>query len=162
MPSLGGGSVPEMVTPLFSLSSNWKYVLGLPRWLSDKRICLPMQEMQEKWVQSLGWEDFLEEKIATQSSYSCLDNPMDRRAWWATVHGVRKSQTQLSNWVSESIPSGHYWSHQQKGHLTAMTRRHNPACAVKDCYVLRFSFRSYCLTASGSLGDIFILMTFAS
>ena len=27
-----------------------------------------MQEMQEKWVQSLGWEDFLEEDMATQSS----------------------------------------------------------------------------------------------
>ena len=25
--------------------------------------------------------------------YSCLDNPMDRGAWWATVHGVAKSQT---------------------------------------------------------------------
>ena len=29
--------------------------------------------------------------------YSCLDNPMDRGASWATVHGVAKSQTQLSN-----------------------------------------------------------------
>ena len=29
--------------------------------------------------------------------YSCLENPMDRGAWWATVHGVAKSQTQLSN-----------------------------------------------------------------
>ena len=28
---------------------------------------------------------------------SCLDNPMDRRAWWATVHGVTKSQARLSN-----------------------------------------------------------------
>ena len=27
--------------------------------------------------------------------YSCLENPMDREAWWATVHGVAKSQTQL-------------------------------------------------------------------
>ena len=27
--------------------------------------------------------------------YSCLENPMDRGAWWATVHGVTKSQTQL-------------------------------------------------------------------
>ena len=27
--------------------------------------------------------------------YSCLENPMDRRAWWATVHGVTKSQTRL-------------------------------------------------------------------
>ena len=29
--------------------------------------------------------------------YSCLENPMDRGAWWATVHGVTKSQTQLSD-----------------------------------------------------------------
>ena len=29
--------------------------------------------------------------------YSCLENPMDRGAWRATVHGVTKSQTQLSN-----------------------------------------------------------------
>ena len=27
--------------------------------------------------------------------YSCLENPMDGGAWWATVHGVAKSQTQL-------------------------------------------------------------------
>ena len=29
--------------------------------------------------------------------YSCLGNPMDREAWWATVHGVAKSQTQVSD-----------------------------------------------------------------
>ena len=29
--------------------------------------------------------------------YSCLENPMDRGAWWATVHGVPKSQTWVSN-----------------------------------------------------------------
>ena len=29
--------------------------------------------------------------------YSCLDNSMDRGAWWATVHGVEKELTQLSN-----------------------------------------------------------------
>ena len=28
---------------------------------------------------------------------SCLKNPMDRRAWWATVHGVAKSWTRLSD-----------------------------------------------------------------
>ena len=27
--------------------------------------------------------------------FSCLENPMDREAWWATVHGVAKSQTRL-------------------------------------------------------------------
>ena len=34
--------------------------------------------------------------------YSCLENPMDGGAWWATVHGVAKSQTQLSNF---SLPA---------------------------------------------------------
>jgi len=29
--------------------------------------------------------------------YSCLENSMDRGAWWATVHGVAKSWTRLSN-----------------------------------------------------------------
>ena len=36
----------------------------------------------------------LEEEMATHSSI--LENPMDRGAWWATVQGVLKSQTQLS------------------------------------------------------------------
>ena len=27
--------------------------------------------------------------------YSCLENPMDRAAWWVTIHGVTKSRTQL-------------------------------------------------------------------
>ena len=31
--------------------------------------------------------------------YSCLENPMDRGAWWPTVHGITKSQTQLK-WLS--------------------------------------------------------------
>ena len=31
--------------------------------------------------------------------YSCLENPMDRGAWWATVHGVTKSRTRLSNFT---------------------------------------------------------------
>ena len=34
--------------------------------------------------------------------YSCLENPMDGGAWWATVHGVAKSQTQLSDITSSS------------------------------------------------------------
>ena len=31
--------------------------------------------------------------------HSCLENPMDRGAWWATVHRIIKSQTQLPDWV---------------------------------------------------------------
>ena len=32
--------------------------------------------------------------------YSCLENAMDRGAWWATVHEVAKSRTQLSDFTS--------------------------------------------------------------
>ena len=32
--------------------------------------------------------------------YSCLENPMDRGAWWAAVHGVAKSRTRLSDFPS--------------------------------------------------------------
>ena len=44
-----------------------------------------MQEMPEMQVWSLGWEDPLEECMATYSSCFCLENPMDRGAWWATL-----------------------------------------------------------------------------
>ena len=47
--------------------------------------------MQETQVQSLGREDPLEKEMATLQ-YSCLENPMDRGAWQAIVHGVAKSQ----------------------------------------------------------------------
>ena len=33
--------------------------------------------------------------------YSCLENPMDREAWWAIAHGVAKSRTRLSNFTSK-------------------------------------------------------------
>ena len=55
-----------------------------------------MQEMQEMQVQSLGWEDVLEKEMATHSNILALENPMDRGAWRATVHGVSKSRTRLS------------------------------------------------------------------
>ena len=52
--------------------------------------------MWETWVRFLGWEDPLEEGMATHSSISAWRIPMDREAWRTTVHGVAKSQTQLS------------------------------------------------------------------
>ena len=53
--------------------------------------------MQETCVQSLGWEDPLEEVIATDSSILAWRILMDREAWWAIVHGVTKSRIQLSD-----------------------------------------------------------------
>ena len=53
--------------------------------------------MWETWVQSLGWEDPLEEDTATHSSILAWRSHMDRGAWRATVHGVTKSQMQPSD-----------------------------------------------------------------
>ena len=55
-----------------------------------------MQQMQETWVQSLGWEDPLEEEMTTYSSILAWKNPMDRGIWQAIVHRVMKNQTRLS------------------------------------------------------------------
>ena len=49
--------------------------------------------MQETWVQSLGWEDTLEEGMAIHFSILAWRILMDRGAWRGTVHGVAKSWT---------------------------------------------------------------------
>ena len=49
--------------------------------------------------------------------YSCLENPRDREAWWATVHSVAKSQTQLSGHApspSEYQLGGAAWVPQKR------------------------------------------------
>ena len=51
--------------------------------------------MQETWVRSsiLGSERSPGEGNGNPLQYSCLENPMNRGAWWATVPGVAKSWT---------------------------------------------------------------------
>ena len=56
-----------------------------------------MQEIQEMRVLSLGQEDPLEEETPIHSSTLCLENPMDKRAWWAAVYRVTKIWKQVSD-----------------------------------------------------------------
>ena len=56
-----------------------------------------MQETQEMWFRSLGWEDPLEGGNGNPLQYSCLENSTDRGAWWATVHGVEESD--MTEWA---------------------------------------------------------------
>ena len=49
--------------------------------------------IQETWVQSLDWEDPLEEGMAAHSGILAWRIPMDRGTWQTTVHGVTKSWT---------------------------------------------------------------------
>ena len=51
--------------------------------------------MRDTWVRFLGWEDPLEEEMATHSSILAWRIPMEKGAWWATVHGVTKSRSWL-------------------------------------------------------------------
>ena len=53
--------------------------------------------MEETCIRSLGWEDPLEESMATHSSTLAWRIPMGRGAWLATIQGLTKSQTRLSS-----------------------------------------------------------------
>ena len=44
----------------------------------------------DPWVLKMSWR-----RAGQPLQYFCLENPMDREAWWVTVHGVAKSQTPL-------------------------------------------------------------------
>ena len=52
-----------------------------------------MQETQETQVDSLGWEDPLEEEMATHSSILARKSPWTKEPGQATVQGVARSQT---------------------------------------------------------------------
>ena len=55
--------------------------------------------LRETWIQSLVWEVPLEKGMATHSSILAWRIPMDRGAWWTTVHKITKSETGLSDFT---------------------------------------------------------------
>ena len=68
--------------------------------------------MWETWVRFLAWENPLEEGMATHSSILAWKIPMGRGAWQTVVHGVTKSQTQLSDFhfpVLYTYGNGQYY-----------------------------------------------------
>ena len=77
---------------------NWRLIcppalLGLPCWLSGKVSACNAGDPGP--VPGSGRS--LGEGNGNPLQYSCLVNSTDRGAWWATVHGVTKSQTRLSD-----------------------------------------------------------------
>ena len=63
-----------------------------------------MQEAIETWVRSLGWQDPLEEQMATRSSILAWRIPMDRGAWQAWGH-KELDTTELLKTAQPSIPA---------------------------------------------------------
>ena len=73
----------------------------------------------ETQVWSLGWEDPLEEGMAAHSSILVLRIPMDRVAWWVTVHVVTESDTteQLNTAQQEKAEEEGVWERSPRLHL---------------------------------------------
>ena len=95
---------------------------GLPRWLSGKE--------SDCQVGNVGLTPGLgrpsREGKGNPLQYFCLGNPMDREAWWATVHGVTKIVTQLNDWVTITvILFWVYWGTSIPFSIAA-TQIHNP------------------------------------
>ena len=65
--------------------------------------------MWEIWVQSLCWEDPLEEGMTTHSSILAWRIPVVRGAWQGTVHGVTENWTQLKYPCLENPMDGGAW-----------------------------------------------------
>ena len=86
--------------------------------------------MQEKWVWSLGWEDSPGEGNGNPLQYSCLENPMDGEAWWATVHGVTESRTRLSDFTFMDTKCQHCLARWQ---VLGYDVVHNPLRYSKKC-----------------------------
>ena len=76
-------------SPPLSLRCFFYHPLFCFYWLNSPQTVKNLPVIQETQVWSQGQEDPLEKGMATHS--------MDREAWWATVHGVTKSQTWLSD-----------------------------------------------------------------
>ena len=78
---------------MFSLFINWYYDFRSFQWLDGKDTACQAGDMG--LIPESG--RFSGEGNDNPLRYSCLGNPIDRGAYWAIVHGVAKSQTQLSD-----------------------------------------------------------------
>ena len=73
----------------------------LGNWVEDQKERAEWEQRERKtniWFW-LGYNGFLREGNGTPLQYSCLENPMDGRAWWAAVCGVAQSRTRLSDFT---------------------------------------------------------------
>ena len=124
----------------------------MPSWASLAQTVKNAPTMLEILVRSLGWEDSLEQGMATPSSILAWRIFMDRGAWRATVHGVAKSQTQLYinsterdplHWRIKDILVIYYYfsmetTENAKGSITNTIDRHYSFCFLKGIHHNRF------------------------
>ena len=90
----------ERVSLLTSYEQRWNLYLGEER----EKLNYSIKESWDKVFSSFNLFSInLPCANGNPLQYLCLENSMDRRTWWAPVHGVTKSQTWLSNWTEITI-----------------------------------------------------------
>ena len=104
--------------------------MSLPRpWcLSVKHL----PAMGQTWVRPLGREDTPGEGNAKPPQHSCLENLMDRGAWWAIVYRITASQTRLSDSRFLFFLVSRTWLRLVPG-LSVHTRHTQPGFTHQDC-----------------------------
>ena len=134
------------MSPYPLLQSQW--LLSLINLLSTRHFSVfpggwvikNLPAMQETRVRSLGQEDPMEEDMATHSSILAWENPMDSGAWWATVHGVAKRRTWLSNFTFFSFlvyPYASLWGCA----LYGSGQMYNNLCPSWEFYTILWSWK---------------------
>ena len=71
------------------------------------QMAMNLPAMWETWIRSLGWEDSLEEGMATHSSVLAWRIPKDRGAWRDAVHGGRKELDTTELKLEDPITEGY-------------------------------------------------------
>ena len=95
-----------LISRIFFTWHNWNLVpfdSGLPGWLSSKESACSVGDTGDA-SSILGWGRFFWGR-AWPFQYSCLENPIDRGGWWATVCGVAKTQKWLKQFSNAPFDS---------------------------------------------------------
>ena len=64
--------------------------------------------------------------------YSCLENPLDRGAWWATVRGVTKSRPRLKWLSTHALFPSRLWAHQRQQPFTVVSLQPQGLCWARS------------------------------
>ena len=101
------------------------------------------------------------ERNSNPLQYSCLEYSIDRRAWWARVHGVSKSQTQLSD--EQQLPMQGAWvqslgrglrSHMPNGQKTTTQNRSSIVTnSIKTLKMVHIRGEKYCFRDEVGMGE---------
>ena len=103
--SLSWSSQSYVLSPVFEIPRDLLTFLlwYIQRWFSGKESACRNKRSVPGWGRSPGGGN------GNPLQYSCLENPMNRGAWWATVHGVSNSQTQLSMHARQASRQPDMW-----------------------------------------------------